>query len=219
MPPTSSSARMSKSHSRAGRWEAGIDMFVVVPCAGDDPRSVGGNPNPDEESILRYRLSDRKSAKPARPQAAEPRDNPFGVGKLGEDVSTLVHQSGFTMRRFSVLLFATVVGFAGVTGDSPARHESLPADPPAWAPKFKMQEIDTGLSIGYAVLVADINCDGKPDIVVVDQLKVVWYENPTWKKRVILDGKSKPDNVCAAVLDIDGDGTLDIVLGAGWKPS
>jgi len=86
-------------------------------------------------------------------------------------------------------------------------------------PTFKMQEIDDKLKIGYAVLTADINNDKKPDIVVVDQLQVVWYENPTWKKRVILDGKSKPDNVCAATLDIDGDGQLDIVLGAAWKPS
>src|SRR5262245_19962933 len=84
-------------------------------------------------------------------------------------------------------------------------------------PKFKTQEIDTGLKIGYAVLVADINGDGKPDIVVVDQHKVVWYENPTWKKRVILDGKTRPDNVCAAAVDIDGDGLPEIVLGSAGK--
>lgn len=86
-------------------------------------------------------------------------------------------------------------------------------------PKFKTQEIDSGLKIGYAVLTTDINGDKKPDIVVVDQHKVVWYENPTWKKRIILDGKTKPDNVCAAAVDIDGDGLPEIVLGSAWKPS
>src|SRR5262245_45504387 len=85
---------------------------------------------------------------------------------------------------------------------------------PAFAaefPKFKMQEIDTGLKIGYAVIVTDIDGDKKPDIVVVDQHKVVWYKNPgkqgdEWKKYTILDGKTRPHNVCIADIDIDGDG-------------
>jgi hypothetical protein len=93
----------------------------------------------------------------------------------------------------------------------------LGADAPGF-PKFKMQEIATDLTVGYAVIVADINEDGKPDIVVVDSKRVVWYENPTWKCRTIITGKTKPDNVCIAALDIDGDGHLDLVLGADWKP-
>lgn len=90
-------------------------------------------------------------------------------------------------------------------------------------PPFKTQEIDTGLKIGYAVVTADVDGDKKPDIVVVDQHKVVWYKNPgtqagEWKKYVMLDGKTRPDNVCIAPIDIDGDGLPEFVLGAAWKP-
>jgi hypothetical protein len=85
-------------------------------------------------------------------------------------------------------------------------------------PTFRVQEIETGLKVGYAVLLVDVNGDGKKDIVVVDTTRVVWYENPTWKRRTILEGQTKPDNVCIAAYDIDGDGKLDFALGADWKP-
>lgn len=85
-------------------------------------------------------------------------------------------------------------------------------------PRFRMQEIETGLKIGYAVLLVDLNGDGKKDVVVVDTTRVVWYENPTWKRRTIIEGQTKPDNVCIAAYDIDGDGQLDLALGADWKP-
>jgi hypothetical protein len=85
-------------------------------------------------------------------------------------------------------------------------------------PSFETKEIDKSLGVGYAVLLEDINADGKPDVVVVDTHRVLWYENPTWKRRVILEGKTQRDNVCAAAYDIDGDGKLDLALGAGWGP-
>ena len=77
-------------------------------------------------------------------------------------------------------------------------------------PGFRMEEIETDLKVGYAVLLVDVNGDGKKDIVVVDTTRVVWYENPTWKRRTIIEGLTKPDNVCIAAYDIDGDGQLDL---------
>lgn len=85
-------------------------------------------------------------------------------------------------------------------------------------PAFRMQEVETGLGVGYAVLLVDVNGDGKKDIVVVDTTRLVWFENPSWKKRTIIQGGTRPDNVCIAAADIDGDGQLDFALGADWKP-
>jgi hypothetical protein len=86
-------------------------------------------------------------------------------------------------------------------------------------PRFRTQEIANDLTIGYAVLVTDIDGDQKPDIVVVDKHRVIWYQNPTWQVRTILQGQTKPDNVCITDLDITGDGLPELVLGAGWKPT
>ncbi|HVU86789.1 MAG TPA: VCBS repeat-containing protein [Pirellulales bacterium] len=83
---------------------------------------------------------------------------------------------------------------------------------------FRHEEIGTGLGVGYAVSVVDMNRDQRPDIVVVDTARVIWYENPTWKLHTVLEGQTKKDNVCIAPFDIDGDGQLDFALGADWRP-
>jgi len=89
---------------------------------------------------------------------------------------------------------------------------------PAAGLKFRSQEIATDLGVGYAVSAVDMNADRKPDIVVVDSGRVVWYENPTWQVHTIIDGQTKRDNVCVAPHDIDGDGRVDLALGADWRP-
>ncbi len=81
---------------------------------------------------------------------------------------------------------------------------------------FQPQEIAKDLGVGYAVRLLDLNADGRRDIVVVDKTRVVWFENPDWTRHTLLEGQTKPDNVCFAPYDIDGDGDLDLALGAGW---
>jgi hypothetical protein len=84
---------------------------------------------------------------------------------------------------------------------------------------FRMQEIDRSLKVGYAVLPTDINADGRTDLVVVDTERVIWFENPSWKLRTIIAGGTQPDNVCIDAADLDGDGKVELALGAGWRPS
>jgi hypothetical protein len=84
--------------------------------------------------------------------------------------------------------------------------------------KFKKQEIAKDLEVGYAVLLVDVNGDGKKDVVVVDTKRVIWYENPSWEVHTIIKGTTLPDNVCIDAHDLTGDGKLDFVLGADWRP-
>ncbi len=83
---------------------------------------------------------------------------------------------------------------------------------------FRTQEIDRTLKVGYSVIIADVNNDKNPDIVVADAQRVIWFENPTWKLHTIISGQTKPDNVSIAAHDIDGDGLVDFALAADWKP-
>lgn len=85
-------------------------------------------------------------------------------------------------------------------------------------PSFTTQDVDTQIEIGYGLAIADVQGDGKPDILLADKTQIVWYENPTWKKHVIAENLTPKDNVCIAARDIDGDGCCEIAVGAEWNP-
>jgi len=87
------------------------------------------------------------------------------------------------------------------------------------APRWEHQTIDPEFGIGYAVTLADMNGDRKPDIVGVNERQVNWYENPTWKKHTIVSDATPRDNVCIAAADLDGDRRAELALGAFWKPA
>ncbi len=82
---------------------------------------------------------------------------------------------------------------------------------------FVPHVVATGLKGGYQVVVADMNHDGKPDLIALasGMTELVWYENPTWTRHVIAGGFHGMIN-CAA-RDLDGDGIPEIVLASGFR--
>ncbi len=95
---------------------------------------------------------------------------------------------------------------------------SAAAQEPAKTPAFKAQDVDTKIEIGYGLAIADVQGDGKPDILLADKTQIVWYENPSWTKHVIAENLTPKDNVCLAARDLDGDGRCEIAVGAEWNP-
>jgi hypothetical protein len=86
----------------------------------------------------------------------------------------------------------------------------------ASAQSFREHVIATDLKGGYQVVAADLNGDGKPDLIALasQMTELVWYENPTWERHVLASGLTGMIN--CAVADVDGDGIPEIVLAYGF---
>src|ERR1700677_391066 len=104
------------------------------------------------------------------------------------------------MRRSLVLLFA-VAGLA-------AAQQIV---------QFKDHVIEGNMPGGYAVVIADLNKDGKPDVVGLSQQvkDLSWYENPSWTPHVM--AKDLPGLVNLAFNDIDNDGIPEIAIESSFS--
>ncbi|MBS1858458.1 MAG: VCBS repeat-containing protein [Acidobacteria bacterium] len=71
------------------------------------------------------------------------------------------------------------------------------AAPPA---AFTAHAIASDLRGGYQVVVADLNHDGRPDLIAVasGMPELVWYENPGWQRHVLATGVNRMIN-CVVV--------------------
>ncbi|QJW91447.1 hypothetical protein HNV11_19720 [Spirosoma taeanense] len=91
-------------------------------------------------------------------------------------------------------------------------------------PNFKIQVVDNQIDIGYGLAIGDVDGDRKPDILMADQKEFVWYRNPgnktsPWTRYVMAANLTPQDNVCIAARDLDGDGRVEVAVGAGWNPA
>jgi len=90
------------------------------------------------------------------------------------------------------------------------RRHGREAAPPV---SFRAHLIDH-LPGAYQCSVADMNGDGKPDIIALssDRSEIAWYENPAWKKHLLTTATHS--NIDIAGYDLDGDGKLEMAVAS-----
>ena len=119
--------------------------------------------------------------------------------------------------------------------DAPETGGNPPGDPgtPPPALRFTRLTVDSegGGQVTESLGTGDIDGDGRPDIVVAGDERLIWYRNPGWALGQIASGRFGA-GAMTVVRDVDGDGRMDVVTGArdaletrwyrnapeGWEP-
>jgi hypothetical protein len=80
------------------------------------------------------------------------------------------------------------------------------------AAEFREHTIASGLRGGYQVVAADLNRDGKPDLIALASglSELVWFENPSWERHVLATGLSRPINLAVSEPGPDGNPTIAV---------
>jgi hypothetical protein len=84
-------------------------------------------------------------------------------------------------------------------------------------PEYRVTTVASGLKMGYQLVAADLNRDGRPDLIVIDErsTELAWYENPGWQRHVLI--RDVPRTINLDVYDIDGDGIPEIAMGHNFE--
>lgn len=82
----------------------------------------------------------------------------------------------------------------------------------AKVPQFREVQVSDSLKFGYQVVVADLNNDKRPDLIVVEErgTELAWYENPSWERHVLIQDVARVINL--ECQDLDGDGIPEIAM-------
>lgn len=83
---------------------------------------------------------------------------------------------------------------------------------PSGPVQFRPYVIEAKIPRGYAVLVTDMNKDGRPDVLGLTSrlTELAWYENPTWERHVLIENMRGLVNMAAH--DLDGDGIPELAI-------
>ena len=83
--------------------------------------------------------------------------------------------------------------------------------------KFKGYLLDDTVRSVYGLAVADINGDGRIDIIAgsTGESIIAWYEAPGWKRHLVTDHGS--GHITIAPYDLTGNGTPDLIVGSGFN--
>lgn len=113
------------------------------------------------------------------------------------------------MPKQSLLVFLAV---AIVAGFGPANQEAVLAGESDWR-----AETVAKIPRGYQLAVADVNGDGRPDILALssEASVVEWYENPTWQARPLTTQTRR--NISLAPLGGRGGPLLGVALAADFS--
>lgn len=108
------------------------------------------------------------------------------------------------MRLPATLTLLPALSCSVALADAPPAPRPLPA--------FDRIVLDDDFPGAYQVEVADVDADGRLDVIALGGGTCAWYQNPSWRKRIITGPDTTPGIISSAATDLDGDGRPEVAI-------